>query len=57
MKFILGQQVQIKVSNEQGEVIVRAEYLNSENAYLLRYKSGDGRAVEAWWGESALQNA
>lgn len=56
MKFVLAQQVQIKASNEQGEVIARAEYLNSENMYLLRYKSSDGPAVEAWWGESALQD-
>lgn len=57
MKFELGQQAQIKASSEQGEVIGRAEYLNTENAYLLRYKSGDGRAVEAWWSASALQHA
>ena len=57
MKFELGQQAQIKASSEQGEVIGRAEYLSSESAYMLRYKSGDGRAVEAWWSESALQNA
>lgn len=56
MEFELGEQVQINTSGEQGEVIGRAEYLKSENSYLLRYKSADGRATEAWWSESALQS-
>lgn len=44
----------IKASNETGRVIARAECLNSENIYLIRYKSGVGVAVEQWWAESAL---
>ena len=54
-KFALGQQVSIAASGESGDVIARAEYATSENSYLLRYRAGDGRAVEAWWSESALQ--
>ena len=54
MKFELGQQVQIEVSGEQGEVIARVEYKDAHPAYTVRYKSADGRAVEAWWNESAL---
>lgn len=54
MKFELKQQVTIAASGENGEVIGRAEYTNAENTYLIRYKSGDGRAVETWWSESAL---
>jgi hypothetical protein len=50
----LGQNVVIKVSGEEGEVIARAEYLNSANSYYIRYRSADGRAVEAWWTEDAL---
>lgn len=51
LKFKLGQQVQIKVSSEVGEVVGHAEYLATENTYYLRYKSADGRAVQAWWDD------
>lgn len=54
-KFDLGQRVSIASSDENGEVIGRAEYATSENTYLLRYRAGDGRAVESWWSESALR--
>ena len=52
--FQLGQQLRIAASGESGEVIGRAQYARSENQYLLRYRAADGRAVEGWWGESAL---
>lgn len=52
--FSINQAVAIGASSESGHVIARAEYANNENQYLVRYKAGDGRAVEAWWGESAL---
>lgn len=57
MKFVLGQQVQIEVSGEQGRVIARVEYEDAQHAYAVRYKSADGRAVAAWWNESALISA
>jgi len=50
----IGQMATIIASGEQGHVIGRAEYLNSENSYLLRYKAADGRATEQWWSESSL---
>lgn len=53
--FTLGQRVVITVSGEEGEVIARAEYLQSENNYLLRYKDAQGMAREEWWREGALQ--
>lgn len=53
-KFALKQKVVITASGEAGEVTGRAEYATSENSYLLRYRAGDGRAVEQWWSESAL---
>lgn len=53
-KFQLNQIVAIVASAESGTVIARAEYTSSENSYLIRYEAGDGRAVEQWWGESAL---
>jgi len=57
MKFQLKQNVTIKASGETGEIIGRAEYACSEPNYLIRYKAADGRAVEAWWIESALEVA
>lgn len=53
-KLGLGDTASISASHEQGTIIARTEYLNSEPSYLLRYKANDGRAVEAWWQESAL---
>ena len=53
-KFMLGEQATITASGEGGEIIGRAQYKAAENSYLLRYRAGDGRAVEAWWCESAL---
>ena len=55
MKFTLGQNVSISASGEAGQVIARAEYLAANNNYLVRYKAADGRAVEEWWTEEALQ--
>lgn len=55
MKIELKQNVTIVASGEQGEVIGRAEYTIAEPSYLVRYKSADGRAVEAWWAEDALE--
>lgn len=56
-KFNLGDRVAIDESGEQGAVIGRAEYSYAEEGYLVRYKAGDGRAVEGWWTESALSIA
>jgi hypothetical protein len=47
--------VRVVCSGEAGKVVGRAEYAIGEDAYLLRYKAGDGRAVESWWPESALE--
>lgn len=54
--FNLYDSVKIIASQEEGIVIARAEYATSEPSYLLRYKCADGRAIEAWWTESALAN-
>lgn len=53
--FVLGEVVAISASGEHGSVIGRAEYSHAEDSYYVRYKAADGRAVEAWWPESALQ--
>lgn len=39
---------------EAGIVIGRIEYATAENAYLVRYRGGDGRQVENFVTESAL---
>ncbi|MBM2769888.1 hypothetical protein [Burkholderia anthina] len=53
-KYAIGSHVTITASSESGEVVGRAEYAASENSYLVRYRSADGRAMECWWSESAL---
>ena len=53
-KFSILQPVIISVSKERATVVGRAEYANAEPSYFLRYCAADGRAVEAWWAESAL---
>lgn len=53
-KFAIGQEIAIACSGEVGTIIGRAEYAESADAYFVRYRAGDGRAVEAWWAESAL---
>lgn len=53
-KFELGQLVRLARSQEEGEIIGRAEYVNMEPHYYVRYVAGDGRLCETWWGESAL---
>ncbi len=40
---------------EQGEVIGRSEYSTTPTkSYLVRYKAGDGRQVEEWFTEDAI---
>lgn len=55
--FPLGATVTIEASGESGTVVARADYEHAEDSYLVRYKAGDGRAVEAWWTEGALKIA
>lgn len=54
-KFELKQPIKLVDSEEQGTVVGRAEYAHAENQYFIRYRAGDGRQVEAWWGESAVE--
>jgi hypothetical protein len=52
----LGDIVTLDHSGESGQVIGRAEYDTAEPSYLIRYKAGDGRQVEQWWSESAIEH-
>ena len=51
----LGTKVFITCSHEEGIVIARAEYLNAEPSYLIRYRCADGKAIEAWWTQQAIE--
>ncbi|EKR7617816.1 hypothetical protein ACM260_004809 [Escherichia coli] len=54
-KFELSQLVEMRISDEWGEVKARAQYADGENQYLLYYKAADGRATTEWFGESMLE--
>lgn len=54
-KYQLGQTVKLALSDEQGVIRSRAEHVTGEPHYYLLYKAADGRQVEAWWIESALE--
>jgi hypothetical protein len=56
-KFDLKQLVNLVESRECGVVIGRAEYSNSGNSYLVRYRGADGVQNESWWSEDALDAA
>ncbi len=43
------------VSGESGKIIGRAHFSDSNPQYLLRYTAADGRLVESWWLESAIE--
>lgn len=55
--FELGSTVKLTMTDENGTVIGRSQYLKGENVYSVRYKAADGRQVEQWWIESALVKA
>lgn len=54
-KFEIGQVVKMVESDETGKVIGRAEYLNDENNYYVRYKAADGCQRIGWWSESHIE--
>ncbi|MGJ0505631.1 MAG: hypothetical protein ACR652_00565 [Methylocystis sp.] len=56
-KFNLRQSVALTQSAEAGVVVGRVEYTYSDNNYLIRYRSADGRQVQDWWPEDAITAA
>lgn len=52
--FDLSQLVNMRISDEWGEVQARAQYAHSENQYLIHYKATDGCARTDWFAESVL---
>lgn len=55
--FKLEDKVKLSESNEGGKIIGRAQYTYAIPAYLVRYVGGDGRQVENWISEDALEAA
>ncbi|ECX4790719.1 hypothetical protein F6A15_10690 [Salmonella enterica] len=53
--FELSQLVGVRVSEEWGEVRARAQYVNSENQYLIHYQAADKCARSEWFSESSLE--
>lgn len=53
--FDLNQKVELIDSGECGHVVGRAQFLSSDNQYLIRYAAADGRQVQEWWDEVAVQ--
>jgi hypothetical protein len=55
--FKLGDRVSLKMSDEQGFVIGRAEYEKGVdvNRYYVRYVNADGRQVESWFDATAIE--
>lgn len=56
LKYQLNERVKIRASEEEGEIVGRAEYSNCDPSYFVRYKAADGRAVEQWWTQDAITN-
>lgn len=56
-KFALTAKVRLANSSEVGIVIGRAQYVNAQDGYLIRYCAGDNRQTEAWWSEDAILEA
>lgn len=53
-KFCLGQLVNLRISDEWGEVQSRMQTVNGENQYHVHYQAADKCATERWYSESKL---
>lgn len=54
-KHELDNRVRLGMSGEEGLVVGRSEYTNMTPRYLTRYVAADGRQVEDWLAEDALE--
>ena len=57
MKFELKQVVRLVDSRDAGVVVGRAEYVNANPGYLIRFVGADGRQRKEWWDESEIEAA
>ena len=53
-KFCLGQLVNLRISNEFGEILARSQHVTGENQYYVYYRAADKCATERWYSESQL---
>lgn len=53
--FELGAAVRLSMSGEGGVVLGRAEYVGDRPSYYIRYVAADGRQVEEWFKNDALE--
>lgn len=53
-KFCLGQLVNLRISDEFGEVQARSQHLNGDNQYLIHYQAANKCATDSWFLESQL---
>lgn len=54
--FALGDHVNLSLSHEEGIVIGRAEYTNIPPQYFVRYVAADGRQVQDWFCDDAIEH-
>lgn len=55
-KYQLNQEIRLKLSEEKGFIVGRAEYVNGTNSYLIRYKDANNCQREEWISEDALES-
>lgn len=53
-KYCLGQLVNIRISDEWGEIQARSQHVNGGNQYYIHYQSANGCATDRWYSESQL---
>ncbi|MBD5740320.1 hypothetical protein IF805_24700 [Citrobacter freundii] len=53
-KFCLGQLVNLRISDEFGEVQARSQHVTGENQYYIYYQGAGNCATERWFSESQL---
>ncbi len=56
-EFELGATVQMAMTDEQGLVVGRAENLDSDHQYNVRFRAADGRQCQDWFYASAITAA
>lgn len=53
-KFCPGQLVNLRISDEFGEVQARSQHVTGENQYYIYYQAAGNCATERWFSESQL---
>ena len=53
--YKLGDAVKLVLSGETGHIVGRAQFSYANPEYRIRYLAADGRQVEDWITESAIE--